>query len=139
LDILLKQNIVSVCSLVRRSAFEEVGGYKKMKFYGYEDWNLWISLAERGWQGFRIQEPLFLYRKHGKSMMDDCSLKHKILYEEIKSFHPELFSWFRVFRIRKKKFCFFWLWMYWQIKARIPSSIKERVKTFLRKFNLYKS
>ena len=51
------------CSLFRRSAWAEAGPYKPV---GYEDWDFWLSCAERGHIGRRIPKPLFRYRKHGE-------------------------------------------------------------------------
>jgi len=40
-------NDVPVASLLRRSALEAVGGWSMGS--GYEDWDLWLALAERGY------------------------------------------------------------------------------------------
>ena len=68
-DNLLQQNFVSSCSLIRRSAFEESGGYSKKNWGYFEDWQKWIHLGSLGWHGKHIPEKLFYYRIHKKSAM----------------------------------------------------------------------
>jgi len=65
---LLLENTVCVSSLVRRQAFEEVGGYNIEMRQGYEDWDFWVSMVEKGWSGYRIPEYLFYYRKRPGTM-----------------------------------------------------------------------
>lgn len=89
---LLHQNIVTVTSLFRKKAWEQVGGYNEQFIFGYEDWEFWINLAKHGWDGFVIEEPLFNYRKHGKSMIDDAVKKHHFIISQIKAIHYDLYT-----------------------------------------------
>lgn len=89
---LLHGNMVTVTSLVRRKAWEMVGGFDESMVGGYEDWEFWIRLGARGWHGFRIPEPLFLYRKHGASMITEAEKRHPQLVEAIRQRHPWLYS-----------------------------------------------
>lgn len=54
-------NEIPVCSLIRREAFLEGGGYTP-RVPGYEDWALWTDILRRGWKMAVVNEPLFLYR-----------------------------------------------------------------------------
>ena len=54
------QNHLPICSLYRRTALLDAGGWQLPG--GYEDWDLWMSLAERGWKGIGIPEVTALYR-----------------------------------------------------------------------------
>jgi glycosyltransferase involved in cell wall biosynthesis len=54
------QNHLPICSLYRREAVLDVGGWQLPG--GYEDWDLWMSLAERGWRGIGIPEVTAHYR-----------------------------------------------------------------------------
>jgi GT2 family glycosyltransferase len=56
---LLEQNTVCVASLFRKVCWSEVGGYNESMKDGYEDWDFWISVAEKGWLGDSIPEILF--------------------------------------------------------------------------------
>ncbi len=70
---LLGECTVATPSLVRREAVREVGGYdEKMIVQGYEDWDLWISLAEQGFLGVIVPEVLFYYRRRHGSMSETC-------------------------------------------------------------------
>jgi glycosyltransferase involved in cell wall biosynthesis/MoaA/NifB/PqqE/SkfB family radical SAM enzyme/predicted SAM-dependent methyltransferase len=85
-------NIVSVCSLVRKKVWEEVGGYNQDMREGYEDWDFWIGCVEKGWQGYRIPDPLFLYRKKEQSMLKDATKKRQKLISRIILNHPALYG-----------------------------------------------
>lgn len=89
---LLYHNIVSPTSLFRKEAWEQVGGYNEEFIYGYEDWEFWINLAKHGWHGFLIDEPLFNYRKHGKSMIDSTIQKHQYIVNQILRIHHDLYT-----------------------------------------------
>lgn len=65
---LLEMNTVNGAALVRRSALESVGGWDETMRDGCEDWDLWITMVERGHRGEIIPEVLFRYRRRGDSM-----------------------------------------------------------------------
>ena len=65
---LLDINTVNGAALVRRSALETVGGFDETMRDGCEDWDLWITLVERGYQGRILPEVLFYYRRRADSM-----------------------------------------------------------------------
>lgn len=56
---LLLHGSVGVPSLVRTSVRREVGGYDEMMpTHGYEEWDLWIAFAARGYQGAILNDVL---------------------------------------------------------------------------------
>ena len=65
---LLLSNSVVGCVMLRRSAWEDAGGYDESMVHGNEDWDLWIRLSAAGWGSVQVEKPLFRYRKHGVSM-----------------------------------------------------------------------
>ena len=65
---LLARNAVNGAALVRRSAFEAVGGYNEDMRDGCEDWDFWLRLVEAGFHGTIIPEVLFYYRRRPDSM-----------------------------------------------------------------------
>jgi glycosyltransferase involved in cell wall biosynthesis len=66
---LLAECVVLTASPVRREAIDAVGGYDAHRnLYGIEDWDLWISLVEKGYRGTIIPEVLFYYRQREGSM-----------------------------------------------------------------------
>jgi glycosyltransferase involved in cell wall biosynthesis len=58
---------------------------------GYEDWDFWLAIAKAGGTGAKIDEPLFLYRKHGYSMISSALKKHDTLYKQVKNNHETLY------------------------------------------------
>jgi glycosyltransferase involved in cell wall biosynthesis len=68
LPALLARNTVNGAALVRRSAFEAVGGYDEKMRNGCEDWDFWLRLVEHGLHGVIIPEVLFYYRRRSDSM-----------------------------------------------------------------------
>ncbi len=93
----LAGNYVSVCSLVKRVAYDQVKkenkyGYNPNMKYGYEDWDFWLSIYELGWKFAYIDESLFHYRRAGESMIDRAQKKHDVLIKQLMKNHPELFK-----------------------------------------------
>lgn len=68
LPALLARNTVNGSALVRRQAFEAVGGYDEAMREGCEDWDFWLRLVERGFRGSILPEVLFYYRRGAASM-----------------------------------------------------------------------
>jgi GT2 family glycosyltransferase/glycosyltransferase involved in cell wall biosynthesis len=61
-------NFVDALALVRRSAWAAVGGYDHVR-HGWEDYDFWCRLVERGMFGVRAPFILAEYRVHGGSML----------------------------------------------------------------------
>ncbi|WP_281888531.1 glycosyltransferase [Paenibacillus sp. YYML68] len=99
---LLHDNNIVGNSLIRRSAWEAVGGYDESMRGGYEDWDFWIKLSEGGWTGYQIQEPLFFYRKHGSSMLQQSNTKREELKKQIRDNHPYLHTSHFIEELRNK-------------------------------------
>jgi len=73
LPTLLWEDTVLTAALVRREAVESVGGYDtSMPEQGDEDWDLWLTLVERGHRGAILPEALFNYRRRAGSMSTVC-------------------------------------------------------------------
>ncbi|WP_165822525.1 glycosyltransferase family 2 protein [Paenibacillus montanisoli] len=90
---LLFHNIACGTSLLRKEAFVQAGGYKSgFVVMGYEDWDFWITVGEKGWYGYSIFERLFLYRRHGRSMVHEAIDHHEQLVGQIKARHPLLYQ-----------------------------------------------
>jgi GT2 family glycosyltransferase len=71
-------NHLPVGSLYRRSALVEVGGWQLAG--GYEDWDLWMTLAERGWKGIGIPEVTAHYRMQSGRRLSRSSRRHAERY-----------------------------------------------------------
>ncbi|HKT79309.1 MAG TPA: glycosyltransferase family A protein [Vicinamibacterales bacterium] len=73
LPTLLSENTVLTAALTRLKAVRDVGGYDEhMPVQGDEDWDLWLSLVERGHRGIILPEVLFDYRRRSGSMSSVC-------------------------------------------------------------------
>jgi len=83
-------NDVPVTSLVRRSALQEVGGWSMGS--GYEDWDLWLALAERGYTGVHVPRPTLRYRRRPGRMLEDVTPQHEALYTRLRRRHAALFA-----------------------------------------------
>jgi glycosyltransferase involved in cell wall biosynthesis len=84
------QNHLPICSLYRRSALLAVGGWQLPG--GYEDWDLWMSLAERGWKGVGVPEVTAHYRVQTGRRLSRSSQRHAERIERLRARHPTLFS-----------------------------------------------
>jgi glycosyltransferase involved in cell wall biosynthesis len=91
---LVLQNHISSCSLIRKEAFDDVGGFDKNNRNYYEDWEFWISLGEKGWYGKHFPEKLFYYRVHENSgMQSQRTIKlHTVYFSYIINKFPELYD-----------------------------------------------
>jgi glycosyltransferase involved in cell wall biosynthesis len=60
-------------SLIRRAVFLDAGGYdESLGEIGDEDWELFISITERGWDGAVVPETLYHYRRRSGSLSTVC-------------------------------------------------------------------
>ncbi len=68
LPALLDMNTVNGAALVRREDLEAAGLYDESWRDGCEDWDLWLTMVERGYRGVIVPEVLFHYRRRPGSM-----------------------------------------------------------------------
>jgi glycosyltransferase involved in cell wall biosynthesis len=89
------RNDYPVSSLFRREALEAVGGWRDLPGeVGYEDWHLWMTLAERGLEGVHVGRGTVAYRRriHGDRMLAGAARRHRRLYTQLRRLHPDLFA-----------------------------------------------
>jgi glycosyltransferase involved in cell wall biosynthesis len=86
-------NEYPVTALFRRSALEAAGGWRHVGA-GYEDWSLWMTLAEQGRRGVYAGDGVCTYhrRLHGERMLGAAKAGHRTLYEALRREHPGLFA-----------------------------------------------
>ena len=86
-------NEYPVSALFRRRVFSDVEGWK-LPQRGYEDWNLWMAIAERGLPGVYLGPGELTFRKrfHGERMLHQAKREHQAIYRELQELHPKLFS-----------------------------------------------
>lgn len=89
-------NEYPISSLFRRSALESLGGFVPNSYGGrsYEDWNLWMTLAEAGAEGVHLGPGRLSYRRrlHGERKLQSGKRRHKALYQELRGEHQPLFG-----------------------------------------------
>ncbi|HEV2769304.1 MAG TPA: glycosyltransferase family A protein [Solirubrobacteraceae bacterium] len=76
--------------LFRRATLLAVGGWPTTR--GYEDWELWMILAERGCQGVHTGGVVFRYRIGNRGAFGWGRQNHVAVYRGLKQRHPQLFS-----------------------------------------------
>lgn len=96
---LLRQNLVSTAAMFERDAWSRVGGYTEA--IGYEDWEFWLKLAEKGFWGKNIQENLLSYRTASSSRYTEDQKTHSTNLGRIKDLHPQYIKHVRkIYRAR---------------------------------------
>ena len=98
---LLWSNHPSVCSLIRRSAFESVKGYSVGMVVGYEDWNHWVMLLDAGHIGLRLRAPLFQHRRHGHTMTHDAHNHSRLLHKKIRGHSSSLYTATKISNLKR--------------------------------------
>jgi len=90
---MLQDNVIFCTAMFRRSDWELVGGYDPGMVYGWEDYDFWLSLIERGRGVHQIPETLFYYRVASDSMVRSKEKWQKIaMFKRIFERHRELFT-----------------------------------------------
>lgn len=97
-------NQLPYCLMLRKSLWEQAGGYDETMRRGYEDWEFNIRLGSLGCAGVRVPMPLFHYRISGDGMLLRISNRiHGELWEEIRRRHADLYAAPRLLRL-------WWAW-----------------------------
>ncbi len=83
-------------ALFRRHVLEAIGGWQPQgaRLPAYEDWHVWMSLAERGVGGVYVGPGVVTYRRrlHGNRLLARARKQHPRLYRRLRRAHPELFG-----------------------------------------------
>jgi glycosyltransferase involved in cell wall biosynthesis len=113
-------------SLVRRSALLDAGGWRLDG--GNEDWDLWMTFAERGWRGVYVPGLMLRYRIRGGRMNHGVVAAHARQLARLKDHHPELFesrrrNWLRSRATLRTRLLF-------PIVDRLPVSVPLRRRLF---------
>lgn len=86
---LKRGNYIDAMALVSRAAWAEVGGYANYSTMGWEDYDMWLTFAERDMPLVFIPEILCRYRTHNTSMQHTMTIPAGgNLHIEISSRHP---------------------------------------------------
>jgi glycosyltransferase involved in cell wall biosynthesis len=88
---LLYRPITGWLGLVRRSVWEELGGFDP-ELQGYEDWDFVLGSIERGWHGRQLRQVVLDYRKHDRSGLEADRRRHRALLARLRSKHADLYA-----------------------------------------------
>jgi glycosyltransferase involved in cell wall biosynthesis len=84
------QNDLPSATMIRRSALLAAGGWEQSG--GYEDWGLWMSFAESGAKGRRVERIIYEYRQHGSRRLAEDAARHTEAYALLCSRHAALLN-----------------------------------------------
>ncbi|TWR27568.1 glycosyltransferase family 2 protein [Mucilaginibacter pallidiroseus] len=75
MELILKENYIDNCAIIRRSVWVELGGQDESRaVMSHEDWDFWIRVTSAGYQFHFIDKPLFHYRILNTSLVNDFML-----------------------------------------------------------------
>jgi len=90
--LLLAHDLCLSPSLFRKKEWERVGGYDESFRIGQEDWDFWLSLAEKGLRGARVPQRLYHYRQHSVSMRSRSHRDIDVSAEKIWNKHKDFYE-----------------------------------------------
>src|SRR5690606_3506720 len=91
---LMLWNYMHAAAVFRRAAWEQVGGYDtNLNHLGFEDWDLWLSIAFSGGKFYYLPKNLFSYRITKNSMVRRFTeTKYDIMQKHIWNKHSSYLS-----------------------------------------------
>ncbi len=99
LERLKRTNFLPSATMFRRAAWQLAGGYNT-NVRGYEDWDLWLGIAEAGFCGLPVPDALWFYRRHeggvfNQSKGGDLRLKAQVIVNRPGVFGDGVLDWAR--------------------------------------------
>jgi glycosyltransferase involved in cell wall biosynthesis len=115
---LARGNYIDAMALIKKSAWQEVGGYTKMKIPGWEDYDLWCKFVEHGFHGTFVPELLCRYRVHKSSMLQATTNPN---LESVKSEMAERHPWLQLDAppILRERLGYWW----WRLKKVLKADV----------------
>ncbi len=83
-------SVLPASSMFRRAALLDVGGWQLRG--GYEDWDVWMALAEHGYTGVYVPRVVYRYRREHEGLLFDSLRRYEEHYEELRRRHGLLFA-----------------------------------------------
>ncbi|MDP9225566.1 MAG: glycosyltransferase family 2 protein, partial [Actinomycetota bacterium] len=83
-------SVLPASSMFRRSTLLDVGGWQLRG--GYEDWDVWMALAERGYGGVYVPRVVYRYRRERKGLLFGSLARYDEHYDELRRRHMRLFA-----------------------------------------------
>ena len=93
-------NEYAITALMRRTALEAYGGWRdpSPRARGYEDWHLWMDLAQDECRIVHVGGVLYRRRMHAPGLDVKQRERHAELYRALRATHPRLFANLRAYR-----------------------------------------
>ena len=85
-------NSIFCTAFFRRADFDRTEGYNPNMVYGFEDWDLWLSMLDKNSTVYQIDETLFFYRQKEKSRSTDSHEKMRPLYTLVYDNHKDVYA-----------------------------------------------
>ena len=87
---LRRGNYIDAMAMIRREALEAVGGYPDQRaLAGWEDFALWLAMAESGMRGIRVPDFIGRYRISQHSMLSFTGIDHSTAWTTLMRKYPE--------------------------------------------------
>jgi hypothetical protein len=95
-------NEYAITSLFRRTALVRHDGWRDPlpAHRGYEDWNLWMDLAQEGASVVHLGDVMYRRRLHLPGLDLAARRRHAEIYAALRAGHPRLFAELRAHRAR---------------------------------------
>lgn len=86
-------NYIDALSMIRVDRLREIGGFTTdRRLYGWEDYDLWCRMAERGWSGQLVPQILARYRASPGSMVSTTNLSKTTAMAAVIEHAPQLMA-----------------------------------------------
>lgn len=90
-DLLVHGAYIDAMAMFRKQAWGDLGGYADSTgVYGWEDYDLWLSVAERGWQADLVTRVVGRYREQPGSMRKISDIDMASNFVTLRERHPRL-------------------------------------------------
>ncbi len=101
---LVQDNYIDALALIRRSALAELDGYSEdRRLFGWEDYDLWCRIAERGGRAAHVPEIVARYRVAAGSTLSLTNLSTREAREAIAEHCPNLFRGIDVGELEERR------------------------------------
>lgn len=131
-EMMLGQNCIFCSAIFRRETFYKTSGYRENLKYGFQDWDLWLSIIELGGDVCKIHETLFYYRQRSNTMINSkTNQQFEHLRRTIWENHKYLYS--KVCFLPKNSFEFI------NIYNSLEYNLGKKIISFLKKIYSYKN
>jgi len=86
-------NYIDALAMIRTERLRELGGFSTdRRLYGWEDYDLWCRMAERGWRGQQVPQILGRYRASATSMVSTTNLSKTTGFAAVIEHAPHLMA-----------------------------------------------